>query len=170
MKSDKTTKKLIFAGLFAALCCVATMVIRIPTPLGGYINAGDALVLLAGFLLGPLWGALAAGTGTALADLVLGYAMFVPGTFVIKFTAALVAGAILKSAIPKKPTVKAVIGGIAAEIIIIAGYFAYEFFALSFGLAAAANIPLNVVQAVFGIAAGAALFAALSKTNYFREL
>lgn len=53
--NDKTVKKLVFAALFAALCCVATMVIRIPTPIGGYIHAGDAVVLLAGFLLGPWW-------------------------------------------------------------------------------------------------------------------
>ena len=44
---DETIKKLVFAALFAALSCVATMVIRIPTPIGGYIHAGDAVVLLA---------------------------------------------------------------------------------------------------------------------------
>lgn len=53
---DNTIKKLVFAALFAALSCAATMVIRIPTPIGGYIHAGDAVVLLSAFLLGP-WGA-----------------------------------------------------------------------------------------------------------------
>ena len=32
--------------MFATLSCAATMVIRIPTPIGGYIHAGDAVVLL----------------------------------------------------------------------------------------------------------------------------
>lgn len=54
---DNTIKKLVFAALFAALSCAATMVIRIPTPIGGYIHAGDAVVLLSAFLLGPWWGA-----------------------------------------------------------------------------------------------------------------
>ena len=57
---DNTIKKLVFAALFAALSCAATMVIRIPTPIGGYIHAGDAVVLLSAFLLGPWWGAAAA--------------------------------------------------------------------------------------------------------------
>ena len=47
------TRMMILAALFAALSCVATMVIRIPTPIGGYIHAGDAVVLLSAFLLGP---------------------------------------------------------------------------------------------------------------------
>ena len=49
---DNTIKKLVFAALFAALSCAATMVIRIPTPIGGYIHAGDAVVLLSAFLRG----------------------------------------------------------------------------------------------------------------------
>ena len=32
------TKKLIFAALFAALTCVATMIIKVPTPTMGYIH------------------------------------------------------------------------------------------------------------------------------------
>ena len=39
-------------ALFAALACVATMSIRIPTPgTGGYIHPGDAIVILAGIIL-----------------------------------------------------------------------------------------------------------------------
>ena len=69
---DSTLKKLVFAALFAALSCVATMVIKIPTPTGGYIHAGDAVVLLSAFLLGPWWGAAAAGLGSCLADILSG--------------------------------------------------------------------------------------------------
>mgnify|MGYP001774926226 FL=1 len=72
---DSTLKKLVFAALFAALSCVATMVIKIPTPTGGYIHAGDAVVLLSAFLLGPWWGAAAAGLGSCLADILSGYAL-----------------------------------------------------------------------------------------------
>lgn len=39
-------------ALFAALACVATMSIRIPTPgTGGYIHPGDAIVILSGVVL-----------------------------------------------------------------------------------------------------------------------
>ena len=49
-------------ALFAALACVATMSIRIPTPgTGGYIHPGDAIVILSGIILGPVYGMLAGG-------------------------------------------------------------------------------------------------------------
>lgn len=49
---NNNLKKLILAALFAALSCVATMSIRIPTPgTGGYIHPGDAIVILSGVIL-----------------------------------------------------------------------------------------------------------------------
>ncbi len=44
---NSNLKKIIMTALFAALACVATMSIRIPTPgTGGYIHPGDAIVIL----------------------------------------------------------------------------------------------------------------------------
>ena len=84
-KSTVTLKKLVMAALFAALACVATMSIKIPTPgTSGYIHPGDAIVILAGVVLGPTWGFLAGGIGSAMADLLGGYFVYVPITFVIK--------------------------------------------------------------------------------------
>ena len=71
---NNNLKKLILAALFAALSCVATMSIRIPTPgTGGYIHPGDAIVILSGVILGPVWGFFAGGIGSALSDLIGGY-------------------------------------------------------------------------------------------------
>ena len=67
-------RKIVIAALLAAFTCIATMSIRIPTPgTGGYIHPGDAIVLLSGIILGPGYGFLAAGIGSALADLLGGY-------------------------------------------------------------------------------------------------
>lgn len=165
---DNMTKKLVFAALFAALTCVATMIIKIPTPLGGYIHAGDAVVVLAAFLLGPVWGALAAGLGSALADLISGYALYVPGTFVIKALVALIAGWLLTRKMVKNQFAKALIAGIVGEIVMVGGYMLFEAVFLKFGMAAAANIPMNAIQGAFGAVAGAALYVAISKTNYFK--
>ena len=62
--------------MLAALICVATMVIKIPSPLNGYINLGDCIVLLSGWLLSPVYGFMAAGLGSALADLFAGYVTY----------------------------------------------------------------------------------------------
>lgn len=74
-----TLKKMLLAALFAALACVATMVISFPIPATqGYINMGDCMVLMSGWILGGLYGALAGGIGSALADLLLGYTVYAP--------------------------------------------------------------------------------------------
>ena len=39
---SKTMQNLVLAAMFAALGCVATMVIQIPAPTG-YVNLGDAV-------------------------------------------------------------------------------------------------------------------------------
>lgn len=103
--NNNNLKRLVLAALFAALACVATMSIRIPTPgTNGYIHPGDAIVILSGVILGPVWGFLAGGIGSALSDLIGGYFMYVPVTFVIKGLIALIAGLIisLKKQMPVK--------------------------------------------------------------------
>ena len=58
--NDKKIRKLVLAALLAALVCVATMVVQIPSPMQGYVNLGDCFVLLSGWLLGPWYGFAAA--------------------------------------------------------------------------------------------------------------
>lgn len=161
--NDKTLRKLVFSALFASLCCGATLVLRFPTPIGGYIHAGDALVLLGAFVLGPWWGAFAAGLGSMLADLISGYALYAPASFVIKAAVAIIAAAILKSEMFKNKTALAVFAGIVAELIMIGGYLFYDGVVLKYGLAALGDIPSNLIQAVFGVIAGTALYKALEK-------
>ena len=57
--------------MFIALTCVATMFLQIPVPgmANGYVNLGDAILLIGAFFLGPVYGAVAAGVGAALADI-----------------------------------------------------------------------------------------------------
>ena len=83
------TKKLVLTALFTALTMVATMFIRIPLPLG-YVNLGDAFVLLSVFILGPILGTVAAGVGSTIADL-FGYITYAPGTLIIKTAMAIIA-------------------------------------------------------------------------------
>ena len=92
-------KKHVITALFAALTFAATMAVRIPTPgTNGYIHPGDALVILSGVILGPSNGFLAAGIGSALADLLGGYFVYVPITFLIKGIVALSCGLIFQKA------------------------------------------------------------------------
>ena len=90
---NNRTFDLVLTGLFTALVMVTTMIIRIPMPLtNGYVHLGDTTIYLAVLILGKKRGSIAAGTGSALADLFSGYAHYVPWTFVIKALMALVMG------------------------------------------------------------------------------
>nr|MBQ4319945.1 ECF transporter S component [Clostridia bacterium] len=118
------TKKIVMAALMAALACAATMVIKIPSPLKGYLNLGDCIVLVAGWILSPAYGFLAAGLGSALADVFSGYVTYAPATFVIKGLMAPVAFYGFKLLSRKFGNyVSEIISGAAAETVMILGYF-----------------------------------------------
>ena len=157
------TKKLVTASMFAALCCVATMIIKIPSPLKGYLNLGDCVVLLSGFMLTPVYGCLAAGIGSALADIFSGYALYAPATFVIKGAMALVAYYGYKS-IAKKAggTAARIISGAAAETVMAIGYYVFEGFIYGF-VPSMVNIPANVVQGIAGLVIGLMLVRVFEK-------
>ena len=163
--TDMKLRKLVLAALFAALCTVMTMVIQVPSPMQGYVNLGDCAVLLSAWVLGPWYGGAAAGLGSMLADL-LSYPHYAPGTLVIKFTMAVAAAYIFEAMREHSGKLAAqLIGGAAAEIIMVLGYFGYASLWLGTGLAAAASIPGNLVQGVFGIAAGIAVYAVLDRSH-----
>lgn len=157
-------KKIVVAALMAALACIATMIIKIPSPLKGYINLGDCIVLLSGWLLSPGYGFLAAGLGSALADLFSGYATYAPATFVIKGAMAFIVFACFKlnKKIGKLPS--QLVGGILAEIAMVMGYFVFEGFLYGFA-PSLVNIPANAIQGVAGIIIGTALIKIVEKTN-----
>ena len=168
MKHEKLIK-LVLAALFAALTCVATMLIHIPMPAtNGYINLGDGMVLLGAFLLGPVYGMAAGGLGSMMADVLLGYAAYAPGTLVIKGLTALCAALVLRAMHGKTTGLAA--GAVLGEIVMVLGYFAYEALALGYGMAAAASIPGNAVQGAAGVVVGILAYKALSAVPAVRRM
>lgn len=180
----KDTRNLVFTALMCALCCITTMVIKLPTPTMGYIHPGDGLVLLSGLILEPLPGALAAGLGSMLADLFSGYIAYAPATFVIKALTAAIAGVIFKalSKLWKNNSARwaaVIVGSIFGELFMVMGYFLYEVFlialsdkealsqtALTAAIASAGSgIPFNLVQGIFGILIAAVLYPVITKLN-----
>lgn len=168
---NNNLKKLILAALFAALSCVATMSIRIPTPgTGGYIHPGDAIVILSGVILGPVWGFLAGGIGSALSDLIGGYFVYVPITFVIKGLVALAAGLLYQKIgkTQKSRYAAVVLGGVADIILVAGGYFVCEYFI--YGAGAAASIPSNIIQGVGGLVISCILYPILISIPNVRQM
>ena len=159
------TKKIVITALMASMVCVATMIIKIPSPMKGYINIGDCFVLLCGWLLPPGYAFVAAGLGSALADLLSGYVTYAPATFLIKGLMALLVFLCCK--LMQKRTGKLpaqIVGAFLAEILMIAGYFLFE--GILYGFAPSlVNIPANGVQGVAGIVIGLALVKGLERAK-----
>ena len=116
-------KKSILTALLIALVAVTTMVVSIPMPaVKGYINIGDSVVLLSGLIFGPLVGAAAGAIGSSLADLLLGYTLWAPWTFVIKGLEGFIAGWLLSRS--RKETHRSVAAAASLGAVVMAlGYF-----------------------------------------------
>lgn len=174
---NSPTVKLVLSALMASLCCVMTMLIRIPVPAtGGFVNLGDTAVILSGWFLGPLWGALSAGLGSALADVLSGYPQYAVATFIIKASMALLFCLILKAfdKLSKKSTlakyIAVIISAISGEVLMVGGYFFFEAVILGFGMGAAAAVLPNAFQGLCGLLGGAFLIALFSKSNLREKL
>lgn len=163
---QKSIRKLVLTALFMALSCVATMVIQIPSPMQGYVNLGDCIVLLGGWVLGPWWGMAAGGLGSALADILLGYAHYAPGTLIIKALMALVCAWIAANG----GAVRRLLSGIVAEIWMVAGYFGYAAFSLARAWRLRPASPGNLFQGAVGVTAAVLLYALLEKSGSFQLL
>lgn len=169
-KSISKTKSLVFAALFAALACVATMSLHIPTPgTGGYIHPGDAVVVLSGILLGPVYGGLAAGLGSALADLLSGYMVYVPITFIVKAVIAIVCYFVYHKLLTKINSVifKGIVTGCFSTILVAAGYCFFEFFI--YGNGALASVPANLIQGLSGLVISTILLPVLKQVPDFHS-
>lgn len=162
---ENKTRKIVLSAMLAALSCVATMIIKIPSPLKGYLNLGDCVVLLSGWVLGPLYGFMAAGIGSALADLFSGYVIYAPATFAIKGLMA-IAAYYLYTFLSKRTNklMATIVSGIVAETIMIAGYFVFEGFLYGFA-PSLVNIPANAIQGIAGIIAGTVLMKIFEKSH-----
>ena len=165
-----TTKKLVMTALFMALTMVATMFIRIPLPLG-YVNLGDVFVLLSVFVLGPVYGTIAAGIGSGLADL-FGYITYAPGTLIIKSAMALVAWLIYKllSKATGKEMLGEIVGGILGALVMATGYFFYEIMFFTTAGVAIVNAPWNLLQGGVGVALSVIIIRVLKATKALEKL
>ena len=162
---DKKIKKLTVSALLCAFACVATMLIRIPTPTKGYVNLGDCIVNVSGWLLGPVYGAAAGGIGSGLADLFAGYTVYAPVTLIIKGAMAVVAFYVFKALSAKLGSSLAarIISAIAAEIVMILGYFAFESIFYGSVAVGATGLLGNVAQVIMGAASSVAIYEIIIK-------
>lgn len=171
MNKQNNLTNLVLTALMMCLVMVGTMFIRIPTPLTqGYVHPGDSMIFLAVLILGKKNGSMAAGIGSALADILGGYAYFAPWTLIVKFLMAFVMGFFIEKVHGRnnekefRLTVVDAIGMALGGAVMAFGYFVVETVMYGNAVTAAMEIPANVGQFVTGMVIACVLAAALYKT------
>jgi uncharacterized membrane protein len=157
---------LVLTALFAALITVGTMAIKIPIPTtSGYVNFGDTLIFASGIVLGPISGLLAGGIGSALADLLGGYAQYAPWTLVIKGLEGLIVGLIAFKIYARQRNLwLAALAMLVAGAWMVLGYFCAD--TIMYGYAAAVvGVVWNGAQAV-----GSLIIASLLVPQVYKAL
>lgn len=149
-------------GIMIAITTIATMVIQIPVAAtNGYIHLGDSIILISGFFFGPAIAFIAGGFGSALADLMSGYAHWAPFTFMIKGLMGIVFAILVSKSKSKELfSIKMISLAIVAELIMIGGYFIVETFLYNSMAVAFSSLLSNAIQAF----AGVVLFVFISKS------
>lgn len=153
-------REVALTAVMTAATAAVTMVISIPfPPTRGYFNLGDAMVMLAGLLFGARLGGIAGGVGSAISDILLGYAYFSPLTLFIKGTEGFLTGLIGNNRrLPLK-----VAGVVAGSIAMLLGYFSVETPLYGVGAAFAELVTINSLQVLSGAVVSLLLCQAILK-------
>ncbi|MFG6497562.1 ECF transporter S component [Fictibacillus sp. UD] len=145
------TKTLVINALFVALTLVATMFINIKLPIagnGGLIHLGNIPLFIAAFVFGRRTGAIAGAFGMGLFDLLSGWTIWAPFTFIIVGAMGYVAG-LISEKVPGKRVIVYSMAVVVAMLIKVVGYYFAEVVLYSNWIQPFGSIPGNVLQVGF---------------------
>lgn len=128
-------------ALFAALIYLFTAYFHVPSHTG-YTHIGDAFLYLSACLLPTGYAAAAGAIGAGLADLLSGYAIWMPGTVLIKSLAVLCFSNAQKRILCRRNLLALV----PAWVLCIGGYYLYESLMTGNFAAPLAGIPGYLTQ------------------------
>lgn len=144
---NSNIKKITYTSLLIAIIFISTVVIAIPSPLGGYINLGDAAIYISAYFLGPVLGFVAAGLGSMLGDAYLAFIPYMIPTLFIKGTMGAVSGYLFT----KERYLLGMLVGIA---IMSFGYYGFEVVLYNNFISPLSNVLYNLVQGSIGSVGG----------------
>ena len=130
------------SGIFAALVFVITAYLHIPT-YNGYVHCGDGIIFIAACILPMPYSIIIGVLGAMLADLLTGFAIWAPGSMIIKGLLALLFTCKTNKIITKRNLFML----LPAALISAVGYCLYEALITGSLMASLAGIPASLVQA-----------------------
>ena len=140
------TTSITLTAMFIVLTYIFTLIgVNITVGLGGYLHLGNIPLLIAAIFFGKKIGAVSAGVGMALFDILSPYAIWAPYTLVIGLATGFVVGLITE----KKKTVPVIIlAAVVATIVKVVGYYFAEVMIYGNWIAPFVSIPANTMQVV----------------------
>lgn len=162
---NKHTRFMCIASVFTALVFVVTAYLHIPTN-NGYIHVGDGLIYLAACIL-PWPYAIAVGAGGALlADCLTGFAIWAPGSVIIKALTAL----LFTNKSKKIMSVRNYAVLLPAAVICAGGYYLYEAALYGNWISPLMGIPASLTQSVTSSVLFIVMGIAFDKMNFKNKL
>ena len=163
MQQNKNALKVAMVAVLTAVVVVFTLVVRVPTA-KGYLNLCDVAICFIAFTFGPWSAFIAAGLGTALADLISGYAQWAPISFVVHGVEGLLIALIVKQKGNEAVSLaRKLLAGLVCIATVSLGYFALSALFISTVSVAAAEIPGNIAQSGVGFVLGLGVSSAVKK-------
>ena len=153
------------SGIFSALVFVITAYLHIPT-YNGYVHCGDGFIFIAACILPMPYSIIVGVLGAMLADLLTGFAIWAPGSMIIKGLLALLFSCKAKKII----TTRNLIMLFPAALISAIGYYLYESLIYGNFVASLAGIPGSLVQAVASSIVFVALGLSMDKYNVKKKM
>ena len=166
------TFNLILTSMLIALVFVATLLLNIKLPItanGGLVHLGTAMLFIVSILFGPKKGAAAGAVGMGLFDLVSGWTLWAPFTFLIRGLQGYIVGKIAWSRGHNGNSFGFnLLGTLISTPFMIAGYYLCEAILFRSWIIPLASIPGDIVQIVIGIAVAIPACVMLKKIPYFK--
>ena len=131
------------SGILSALVFVITAYLHIPT-YNGYVHCGDGVIFLAACVLPMPYSIIVGALGAMLADLLTGFAIWAPGSMIIKGLLALLFTCKSNKILTKRNLVML----LPAALISTVGYYIYEALITGSFIASLSGIPGSIIQAV----------------------
>lgn len=161
------TRDVAFTGLLIALVFVSTRFINVRLPIasnGGLVHLGNVMLFTAAIVFGGKKGAIAGAFGMGIFDILSGWPLWAPFTFVIRGVMGLIVGkAAYANGKNGENVTYNVIGILISSVWMIGGYYLTEVILYHNWITPVGSIVGNVAQLGVGLALGIPLSAILKR-------
>lgn len=170
--SQTRVSDLIITAMLISLIFVTTLFVNIKLPItanGGLIHLGTGMLFIASIVFGPKKGAMAGALGMGLFDLISGWTLWAPFTFITRGIQGYIVGKIAWANGNNGNNVALnIVAMLCSMPFMIAGYYICERVLFGNWIIPAASVPGDLVQNFVGLAAAIPVCIMLKKIAIFK--